>query len=82
MASYKYMLIPYQSLDNETLHRLVESFILREGTDYGEVEMSLEEKTKKVLEQIKTEEVLILFSELSETVTLIDKQQFNEQTQK
>lgn len=73
------MLIPYQSIDNETLYNLVESFILREGTDYGEIEVSLKEKSEKVLLQIKSGEVLILYSELSESITLITKQQFNMQ---
>jgi uncharacterized protein YheU (UPF0270 family) len=73
------MLIPYQSIDNETLYNLIESFILREGTDYGEMEVSLNEKSEKVLLQIKNGEVLILYSELSESVTLITKQQFNAQ---
>jgi uncharacterized protein YheU (UPF0270 family) len=74
------MLIPYQSLDNETLNNLIESFILREGTDYGEAEISLNEKSQKVRMQIESGAVLILYSELSESVTLIAKEQFNAQT--
>lgn len=73
------MLIPYQSLDSETLNNLIESFILREGTDYGEAEVSLTDKSQKVLQQVKAGNVLILYSELEESVTLIHKQQFNEQ---
>jgi uncharacterized protein YheU (UPF0270 family) len=75
------MLIPYQSLDNETLHNLIESFALREGTDYGEAEVSLTSKSNKILEQIQNGNVLILYSEHTESVTLISKQQFDEQTQ-
>lgn len=71
------MLIPYQSIDIDTLQNLIESYVLREGTDYGEAEISLNEKSEKVLKQIKNGEVLILYSELSESVTLIAKQQFN-----
>ena len=67
------MLIPYQSLDSETLNNLIESFILREGTDYGETEISLENKCLQVLQQLKKEEVLIIYSELSESVTLISQ---------
>lgn len=74
------MLIPYQSLDSETLSNMIESFILREGTDYGEAEISLSEKSQKVLQQIKSGDVLILYSDLSESITLIPKQQFNAQT--
>ena len=38
------MIIPWQSLKEETLINLIESFILREGTDYGAEELSLSEK--------------------------------------
>lgn len=37
------MLVPYQDLAPETLDSLIESIVLRDGTDYGEVEMSLTE---------------------------------------
>ena len=38
------MIIPWQDLDPETLDNLIESFVLREGTDYGEHERSLADK--------------------------------------
>ena len=69
------MLIPYQELAPDTLYSLIESFILREGTDYGEQEISLQQKTVEVLEQVKEGSVVILYSELSESVTLIRKNQ-------
>ncbi|WP_019617166.1 YheU family protein [Psychromonas ossibalaenae] len=73
------MLIPYQDLDADTLHNLIEYFILREGTDYGEQEISLPEKSTKVLEQLKEGSVVILYSELSESVTLIHRDQLKAQ---
>ena len=73
------MLIPYQDLDSDTLHNLIEYFILREGTDYGDKEISLPEKSQKVLEQLKHGSVVILYSELSESVTLIHKDQLSQQ---
>lgn len=74
------MLIPYQQLDVMTLNNLIEQYILREGTDYGEVEFSLQQKTQQILAQIKNEEIFIMYSELNESVTLISKQEF-QQTQ-
>jgi len=65
------MLIPYQQLDEITLNNLIEQYILREGTDYGLVEFSLQEKTQQILEQIQNEEIHIIYSELEESVTLI-----------
>jgi uncharacterized protein YheU (UPF0270 family) len=68
------MLIPYTSLDEDTLHALVESFVLREGTDYGEHEISLEEKVAQVLEQLAQGSVVIEYSEEHESVNIIEKQ--------
>ncbi|WP_211357017.1 YheU family protein, partial [Enterobacter hormaechei] len=42
------MIIPWQDLDPETLDNLIESFVLREGTDYGEHERSLTDKVADV----------------------------------
>lgn len=74
------MKIPYQQLDQTTLNNLIEQYILREGTDYGEVEFSLQEKTLQITQQIKNEDIYIMYSELNESVTLVSKQEF-QQTQ-
>jgi uncharacterized protein len=75
------MLIPYQDLDADTLHNLIEYFILREGTDYGEQEISLAEKTRQVMDALKHGHIVILYSELSESVTLIHREQLSQQQQ-
>lgn len=70
------MLIPWQQLNSETLQRLIESYVLREGTDYGDEEVSLADKTQAVLQQIQQGQVLILYSELHESVDLLTRQQY------
>lgn len=40
------MIIPWQSLPEDTLENIVESVILREGTDYGCHELTFEQKNK------------------------------------
>ena len=67
------MLIPYESIDSDTLHRLIESFVLREGTDYGEEEVSLEDKVNQVLEQLQDGRVVIEYSEEHESVNIIPR---------
>ena len=37
------MIIAVSDLSQEALYGLVEAFVLREGTDYGELEFSLEQ---------------------------------------
>ncbi|MFT6085546.1 MAG: hypothetical protein ACJAWT_000567 [Glaciecola sp.] len=67
------MIIPFDSIDNETLQSLVESFVLREGTDYGEVEISMQEKVDQIIEQLRLGDIVIEYSEEHESVTIIAK---------
>lgn len=41
--------IPYDQLSPEALHGVIEEFVTRDGTDYGEVEIPLETKIAQVL---------------------------------
>lgn len=72
------MLIPWQQLNPDTLQRLIESYVLREGTDYGDEEVPLAMKTKSVLQQIQQGQVLILYSELHESVDLVTQHQYQQ----
>ena len=65
------MLIPYQQLAPTTLEALIEAFVLREGTDYGDSELSLADKVALVLRQIQQGDVVICYSEQEETVDLL-----------
>ncbi|MBT0727304.1 YheU family protein [Rosenbergiella australiborealis] len=64
------MIIPWQELPDETLQNLIESFVLQEGTDYGEQERTLTEKVADVTKQLHTGDVVIVWSELHESVSL------------
>ena len=72
------MIIPIADLTEETLFNIIEGFVLREGTEYGEVDVSLEDKVQQVLQQLRLGEVLLVYSELHETVNIIPKQQLGE----
>lgn len=67
------MIIPWKELDAETLDNLIESFVLREGTDYGEQERSLEQKVKDVRRQLSSGEAVLVWSELHETVNIMPR---------
>lgn len=68
------MEIPWQQLDADTLTNILESFVLREGTDYGEVEKSLTQKVADVHAQLTRNEVVLVYSELHETLTIVPRQ--------
>jgi uncharacterized protein YheU (UPF0270 family) len=62
--------IPHGELSAEALLGVIESFVLREGTDYGEREHSLEQKVAQVRAQLERGQARILFDPESNTVTI------------
>ena len=64
--------VPAQALDDVVLGRIVEEFVLREGTDYGLSEVTHETKVTQVLRQIEKGEVKIFFDPESQSVTLVN----------
>jgi uncharacterized protein YheU (UPF0270 family) len=64
-------MVPYTELSADLLHAVVESYVLREGTDYGAKEFSLEDKVAHVISQLKRGEARIVFDPETESVTII-----------
>ena len=69
--------IPSERLSRDILGAVIEEYILREGTDYGVQETSLESKIKQVHRQIVQGDVLITFDPVTENCTLLTRNQFN-----
>ena len=66
--------IPHEQLSPEALHGVIESFVLREGTEYGERDVPLDTKIAQVLRQIERGEAQIVFDPNSETIDVVVKQ--------
>lgn len=62
--------IPYERLSSEILSKIIEEFVLREGTDYGDIEFSLEQKIDQVRRQLQHGKVVVVFDPESESVSL------------
>ena len=58
-------------LEPDTLRAVIESFVLREGTDYGEHETSLEDKVAQVLSQLRRGEAHITFDPGTASVNVV-----------
>jgi len=65
------VLVPYTELPAQLLRAVIESFVLREGTDYGEREVSLQDKVARVVDQLKKGDARILFDPDTDTVTIV-----------
>jgi uncharacterized protein len=67
----KTVVVPYTELAADLLHAVVESYVLREGTDYGEKEYSLDDKVAHVINQLKRGDAQIVFDPETETVSVV-----------
>jgi len=70
------MIIPWQQLSTEALDGIISEFILREGTDYGYEEVSLEQKKEDLVQQLKQGTIVIVYSELHETINIKPADEF------
>ncbi|PCH61047.1 MAG: hypothetical protein COC05_02270 [Gammaproteobacteria bacterium] len=68
------MIIPHTEIAADTLQTLIEECVTRDGTDYGEHEVSTARKVQQVMEQLERKEIYIVYSELLETCTLQTKE--------
>lgn len=65
------MKIDYQQLSAAALEGVLETFIQREGTDYGEYEISLELKRNQLLQQLRQKTAVLVFDEESESINIV-----------
>ena len=63
--------IPHAELSEDALRGVIESFVLREGTDYGEREFSLEQKVAHVLRQLQLGEARIIFDPATGSIDIL-----------
>jgi uncharacterized protein len=63
--------VPHTELSEDALRGVVESFVLREGTEYGEKDFSLDQKLAHVIRQLERGEAQIVFDPGSETIDIV-----------
>jgi uncharacterized protein YheU (UPF0270 family) len=65
--------VPHTSLDKDLLRAVIESFVLREGTDYGERELSLDDKVRRVERLLERGDAHIVFDPRTDSVDVVTK---------
>jgi uncharacterized protein YheU (UPF0270 family) len=63
--------VPHTELSPEALRGVVESFVLREGTDYGERDVPFATKVAQVIRQLERGEVRIMFDPVTQSVQIV-----------
>ena len=65
------IVVPYTELSPDALRGVIESFVLREGTEYGERDVSLEDKVSQVTRQLRRGEAQIVFDPETESIDIL-----------
>jgi uncharacterized protein len=65
--------IDYKELSDDALNGVIEDFVSRDGTDYGEKEVTLESKINQVMNQLKQKKAIIVFDHVTESCTILHK---------
>lgn len=65
------LIIPFEDLSPEALQGVIEEFVTRDGTDYGEREVSLETKVHQVINQLHSGKAVIVFDQKTKTCNIL-----------
>ena len=63
--------VPHRELAPETLRDVVESFVLREGTDYGAQDVPFDRKVADVMRQLERREAVIVYDPGTDSVGIV-----------
>lgn len=66
--------VPPELLSFAARRGVIEAFIAREGTDYGEVEWSLEEKVAQLEKALVRGDAVVVFDPLTETCSVLPRE--------
>ena len=71
----QFVVVPPQRLQPDVLQALLEEYVNRDGTDYGERELTQEEKVGRLQRQLGDGDLRILFDSDSEQWDLVPQAQ-------
>ncbi|MFT6913954.1 MAG: hypothetical protein ACJAWL_000240 [Motiliproteus sp.] len=70
------MKIPHEQLSTEALQGLLEEFVCREGTDYGDQDYTLQDKIEQVQQQLQRGQVVICFDAYLQSFSIVTEQDY------
>ena len=63
-------MIPVSKLSSEALQGVIEEYISREGTDYGDIEVSATTKFRQVKHKLENGSAVLIFDDETETTNI------------
>jgi hypothetical protein len=63
--------VPYERLDPDTLRKMIQEFVTRDGADWRDPGCTLEDKVEQVLRQLRSRKVKVVFDLASQTANIV-----------
>jgi len=67
--------VPYDQLAPETLRKVIEDLVTRDGTDYGDVEKTTEQKAAALLKLLQRGEAKLVVDLATESIGLMTREE-------
>jgi uncharacterized protein YheU (UPF0270 family) len=65
------IVVPHTELSADALEGVIQSFVLREGTDYGERDVTFDTKVMQVRRQLERREAEIVYDQNTESIDIV-----------
>jgi len=65
------IVVAHTELSADALEGVIQSYVLREGTDYGERDVSFETKVMQVRRQLERREAQIVYDQNTESIDIV-----------
>lgn len=75
----KPIIVPIDRLSSTALDQLIEEFVTRSGTDYGETECPLAKKKRAVYEQLLSGEIVVIYNLEMQTSDIVVRRSLSAQ---
>lgn len=69
------MIVPWREIDAETLDNLLEEYVSRDGTDYGESEVSVETRVGQMRRRLEKGDAFVWVDEDTGDINILSREQ-------
>jgi len=63
--------VPYEQINPDTLRKMIQEFVTRDGNDWGEAGGTIEDKVAQVMQQLRNRKAKVVFDLKSQTANIV-----------
>ena len=71
------MKIPFSELEGDVLTALLQEIVTRNGTDYGEVEISPDQQVLQIMHLLETNQVVLYWNSQTQSASILSAEEFS-----